>query len=257
MVVSAMGDTMKSLKAWSWVPIVAAVALVIGILSWLVVGSLIGRKTAFGWLIVTFLVVVAATLADWFTRDSKGEVRGWARLRNPNWLARLGMSVFFGLGAGLFVQQFIAPTDFDLIRSDIGAVKVRQDETNRKLDEVVLNTNPKPWRAFDSITGYWGEEQRDCQVIYRFERRDHGLVVTLIRKEPNMSDYNMVASIAPNGGGDVLNATLRTSTAPDEEHGQALVFTYTEDGAVKRLDWLNEDRSSAGPTRLEACGAPK
>lgn len=245
---------MKQLGTWRWVGLAGA-ALIVGILTWLVVGQLVKREIAFGGLLFTFLVMVAATLADWFTREGKVKAKSWKqRLNNPNWVARVGMSAFFGLGAGLFVQQFITPTDFDLLRRALERLQTGQENIETKLDTVVLQTAPKPWRAFDNIDGYWGEARHDCRVVYHFERRDHALRITLDRRETGMSDYRMTASIAQAGQGDVLNATLRESTAPDETYGQALVFTYFEDGAVKRLAWLNETRASA-ETKLEWCGA--
>jgi hypothetical protein len=227
---------------------------------------LVERKVAWGWLLFTFLVMVAATLADWFTRDGKGKSKTWKqRLANPNWVARVGMSAFFGLGAGLFVQQFIAPTEFDVLRGILNEIKAGQTETNTKLDEanetlrrVEDQTGPKPWRAFENIDGYWGEERHNCQVVYLIQRRDHALTVTLVRKEPDMGDYRMTASITRHGQGDVLNAVMRTSTEPDETDGQSLVFTYHSDGGqYQRLDWLNETRSNAGIVKLEPCGAPE
>lgn len=227
-------------------------ALIVGVLAWLVVGHLVERKIALGGLIFTLLFMVAATLADWFTREAKGKDRSWGeRLRNPNWIARVGMSVFFGLGAGLFVQQFVQPTEFKLTLALLEKILAGQDEVSRKLDVLVA---PAEWRAFDSIDGYWGEELHDCRVVYRFERREHALTITRVRKEEGMGDYQMTASIAQSGQGDVLNATLRETTAGDEAYGQALVFRYFDDGAVKRLGWLNETRAGA-ETKLEWCGA--
>lgn len=134
-------------------------------------------------------------------------------------------------------------------------LKAGQDRHDKKLDTVIKQTAPKPWRALANIDGYWGEERYDCRVVYHFERRDHGLTVTLVRKEPGMSDYKMTASITPSGQGDLLNATLRYSTMVDETYGQALVFTYFDDGAIKRLGWLNETRANA-ETKLESCEGP-
>ena len=120
-------------------------------------------------------------------------------------------------------------------------------------EEAASRLAPKPWRALEEIDGLWGEAQYGCRVVYRFERQDRALTVTLVRKDPGMGDYRMTASLAQTGEGDRLDAVLRTSTAPDETDGQALVFTYFSDGAVKRLGWLNETRSRA-ETRLEWCG---
>jgi len=245
---------MTQRNSWRWVTLVIGAALIVGVLTWLVVGQLVRRDIAFGGLVFTFLVMAAATLADWFTRDGKGKSKTWKqRLNNPNWLARIGMSAFFGLGAGLFVQQFIQPTEFDLIRRAIERLQTGQDEVNRKIDITIRQTAPKPWRAFENIDGYWGEEQYNCTVIYRFERRDHALTITLVRKEPDMSDYRMTASIIQGGQGDVLNATLRQSTAPRDKYGDALVFSYFDDGAIRRLGWLNE-RYPNTDTKLEWCG---
>lgn len=258
---------MKRLGAWGWVAGVAVAALLIAILSWLVVGALVGRGVAIWGLLLSFAIIVLAALADWFTREDKSGATGWARLRSPRWLARLGMSIFFGLGMGLFAQQFVAPTEFDLVRKLLGDLKAGQQsilagqavlrdgqaQADRKLDTVIRQTAPRPWRAFDEIDGLWGEAQYDCRVVYRFERRDHALTVTLAKKDPGMSDYRMIASLAQTGQGDRLDAVLRSSTAEDETDGQALVFTYFDDGAVKRLAWLNETRSRV-ETRLEWCG---
>lgn len=247
---------MKPGKTWRWVVLLCA-GLTICVLTWLVVGQLVRREVALGGLLFTFLVMTAATFADWFTREGKGKSKSWKqRLSNPNWIARVGMSAFFGLGAGLFVQQFVVPTDFDLLQRSLDRLHTGQGNIDRKLDTVVIQTAPKPWRAFDNIDGYWGEERYGCRVVYRIERREHALTVTLVRKEPDMTDYRMTASVAQVGRGDVLNATLRESTAPDEAYGQALVFTYFDDGAIKRLGWLNETRSNA-ETKLEWCGAPQ
>jgi len=228
------------------------------------------RGVAFWGMLFSLAVALLAAAFDYYTRDDAGRARSWAtRLKSPRWLARAGMSIFFGLSMALFAQQFVTPTDFDILKGlldDLRAGQVRtshklddivdgQEEANRKLDAVVQHTAPKPWRGFENIDGWWGEEHGECKVVYRFERRDHGLVITLVRKEPAMADYRMTASITPHGQGDVVNAALRSSTSLDEGSGQALTFTYSDDGVTRRLDWLNETRTNAGALKLEPCEA--
>ncbi len=235
---------------------VVAAIFVIAVLSWLVVGSLVGRRLAFWGLVFILAIVVIAGLADWFTREDQSGAEGWARLKSPRWLARAGMSVLFGLGMGLFAQQFIAPTEFDLTRVLLDDLRAGQDETHEKLDSLIDQSGPRTWRARENIAGHWGEEGGDCAVVYRFEHQDDSLTVTLVRKAPSMADYRMTATVA-GGEADALRATLRTSTEADETHGQALVFTYHHDGGDwRRLDWLNETRSEAGVLRLQPCEAP-
>lgn len=256
---------MRSLKTWRWI-VTTTAALIIGGITWLVVGQLVRREIAFGGLVFTFLVIVGATLADWFARDRKGGTTTWKeRLTSPNWVARAGMSAFFGLGAGLFVQQFITPTDNDIFRGLLNDIKAGQAETSAKLDtanetlrRVEEQTAAKPWRAFDNIAGYWGEERRNCQAVYRFERQGQGLTISVVKGAEILGNYRMTASITPGGqDDDPLRATLRSSTEADEVHGQALVFTYHDDGGgYRRLDWLNETRSDAGVLKLEPCEMP-
>lgn len=235
---------------WGWIVAVVAGAIIVGFLTWLVAGSVAARGVPIWTILLTVLVGVAFGFADWYARGRFKTGEGWRALKSRRWLAQLGMSIFFGLGAGLFVQQFIRPTEFDIL-------KAGQAKADRKLDTVIAQTAPKPWRAFDNLDGLWGEELGGCKVVYRFERRDHGLIVTLVRKEPDMADYRMTASLHPGGQGDVARATLKSSTASDETTGQTLVFTYANDGVTERLDWLNENRSNAGALKLEPCGDPR
>lgn len=253
---------MTIMKSWG---LAALAAVIIGVLTWLVVGSLIARDVAWWGLGLVLIVAVAAVLAQWLTLGDKSGARGWARFKTPSGLARLGVSVFFGLGAGLFVQQFISPTEFELTQkalqglgADVRQVDAKVGDVSAKADVIIAQTAPRPWRAFDHVDGYWGEERRNCEAVYRFERRDHGLTVTLVKGAAILGDYRMTASIVPGGKDqDPLRATLRTSTEPDETHGQALVFTYHDDGGgYQRLDWLNESRSNAGVVKLEPCEAP-
>lgn len=243
---------MKHLRSFGWLAFVSAVAI-IGSITWFVVGQLVKRDIAWWGLALTLVVIIAATLSDWATRESKDNAKGWARFKSPNWLARLGMSSFFGLSTGLFVQQFVAPTDFDLTQRVLGTIRSDLRQLNSKADTIIAQTAPRPWRAFDNIDGLWGEQGQSCRVAYRFGRRDHGLTIVLERRQPGMRDYSMTASIAPDGRGDILRATLRSSTEPDEVSGQALIFSYTNDGVLEQLEWLNETRSADGPLKLERC----
>lgn len=240
---------MKRIPIWGGVLALLVLAIISAGLTWMFVGSLFSRGVAVWGLGFIVLVAVAAGLADYFTRENTGEVRGWARLTNRRALARLAMSIFFGLGMALFAQSFFEPKDTDIIRAGV-------DEANTKLDDILVQTGPKAWRAFDNVAGFWGEERQNCAVVYRIVRQDHGLSVELVRKAADMGGYRMTASIVPGGEGDVLRATLRTSTESDETPGQALVFTYSDDGGgYRRLDWLNETRSDAGALKLEPCEA--
>lgn len=247
---------MKRVSTWAGALVLLILAGIAAVLTWLVAGSLFNRDVAVWGLGFTVLVAVAAGLADYFTRENTGNVQGWARLTDRRSLARLGMAIFFGLSTALFAQSFIEPKETDIIRMGVDRVEKGVDAISDKTDTIIAQTAPKPWRAFDNIDGYWGEERGDCRVVYRFERRDHGLIVTLARREAGMSEYRMTAGIIPKGEGDILRATLRSSTAADERSGDALVFTYADDGVTKRLDWLNETRSEAGALKLEPCEAP-
>ena len=238
---------MKRISIWAGILVLLALALIVGVLTWLFVGSLFERGVALWGLVFVILVAAVAGAADWFTRESHG-IKGWARLREPRSLARMVMAVLFGLGMALFAQSFLDPKETDVIKAGVG-------EANRKLDTVIARTGPKPWRAFEAIAGDWGEEGGGCRVVYRFTRQDHGLSVDLVKGAEGLGAYRMTASIIPGGEGDVLRATLRSSTETDEPSGQALLFTYSDDGGgYRRLDWLNESRSDAGALKLEPCG---
>ncbi len=240
---------MKGIPVWGGVLALLVLALIAGVLTWLFVGSLFSRGVAIWGLGFIVLVAVAAGLADFFTRESPKGVMGWAQLTNKRSIARLAMSILFGLCTALFAQSFLEPKDSDIIRAGV-------EDANTKLDTIMVQTGPRGWRAFDNVAGYWGEERQDCRVVYRIVRQDHGLTIELVRKAPDMADYGMTASIVPGGEGDVLRATLRSSSEADEPPGQALVFTYSDDGGgYRRLDWLNESRSNAGALKLEPCEA--
>jgi hypothetical protein len=203
---------------------------------------------------VQVLVVVlglGAAIAHFVATSPQTGRRGLLGLLEPRRIAVLFGAVIAGFGAVVLGLTLFDPP---------GAVEDRPRQiqedaaaARKAAEEAASRLAPKPWRAFEEIDGLWGEAQYGCRVVYRFERQDKALTVTLVRKDPGMSDYRMTASLAQTGEGDRLDAVLRTSTAPDETDGQALVFTYFSDGAVKRLGWLNETRSRA-ETRLEWCG---
>lgn len=243
---------MKRLTFWGGLLVIVGLAVIAAVLTLLFVGSLFKRDVALWGLIFTVGVAMAGGLADWLTRVDDSGAQGWSRLTNPRWLARLGMAVFFGLGVALFAQSFIAPTEEDLIRTDIGEVRTDVGEVGDKIDVVIAQTGPRPWRAFDNIDGLWGEE--GCHVAYRFDRTDHILKVDLVRREPGMSDYSMVATILPDGEGDVLNATVERSSEADER-GSSLVFTYMGGEAFERLNWRNKAHAEVGGLELDRCAA--
>lgn len=237
---------MSKLRLSGGLLMLLALAVVAGTLTFLSVDSLFKRDVALWGLVATMLAGIAAGIFDWFTRETPAEIRGWSRFSNPRWLARLGMSILFGLGIALFAQSFVSPTDSDLIRSDLGRVDARVQGIHRDTRTLLERTTPAPWAVFENITGLWGEANGDCRVVYRFERIDHGLIVELASHEPDMADYRMTASIHTGGHGNALRATLRSSTAADERDGDGLLFAYFNDGLIERLDWLNETRSAAG-----------
>ena len=234
--------------AWAALVVVAGCA---GLFAYLGVTRAV-EKDGGPWVQVLVVVLgLGAAIAHFVVtspQTGRRDLRGWLE---PRRIAVLFGAVVAGFGAvAMGLTLFDPPNAVEdrprQIQEDAAAARKAAEEAASRLA-------PKPWRAFDEIDGLWGEAQHNCRVVYQFAKRGHALTVTLVRKEPGMSDYRMTASLAQTGQGDRLDAVLRTSTAADEGHGQALVFTYFDDGAVKRLDWLNEDRPEK-ETKLDWCG---
>lgn len=245
-----MGDGVNI--RWSRVIGVLALAAVFAFAAVFVYRAVIssaGKEPDIWALLIIVATGVGVAICTVLVADIDKTKRGWRRWLTTKNIAILFLAVVAGGGAVPLIAAVFTPAP--AVEDHPGQIRDTTLQTNAEVKKLV--DRDADWPAFRNLQGYWGEERYGCRVVYHFERRDHGLTVTLVRKEPDMSDYTMTASITPSGHGDLLNATLRSSTMEDEKYGQALVFTYFDDGAIKRLGWLNETRSNA-ETKLEWCG---
>jgi hypothetical protein len=188
-------------------------------------------------LLLTGVVAAAAGIVASDNQDLNRE--GVAALRRPRVIAVVVVAMLGAFGVLADALALFDPRP---------AVESTPGKIERDVAFLVNQSRPQnaAARIAGNLPGRWGEV--GCGVVYQFTLTGQALVVEAIKRPVGAPPFRLVATVTAMTG-DVLEAR---GESPSAARGQAVTFTYRNNGVLEGLSW--DDQVGSVALELERCG---